>query len=446
MRSTRRPHAPMRSPTDAMSDVLANMVLGAYSLLGRAAVPLLPLALSWRARRGKEDRARLGERFGLANKPRPAGRLAWVHAASVGETIAVMPLVEELSKAGFAVVFTSVTTTSAGIAATRLPPGAYHQFAPVDAPPLVDRFLSHWRPDLALFVESELWPTAIAKLSASRIPQVLVNARLSLRSYGGWRRFSGVARSVFGRISLCLAQSAKDAERYKVLGAPRVVVTGNLKFDVPAPNVDLEALVLFRVATAERPVWVAASTHDGEETVVAEAHRALRDRFPDLLTIIVPRHPDRGEAIQATLGSSGFGLARRSRADAIDGATEIYIADTLDELGLFYRAAPIAFLGGSLIPHGGQNPIEPLQLSCAVLHGPHVENFSDIYAAIDGCKATPMISDAPSLAKALAALLTDPQAARAHAEAVAIALRPFSGALSATMAELDPFLAKGARP
>jgi len=429
-----------------MTDVLAITVLGAYRLLGRVAVPLLPFALSWRARRGKEDRARLGERFGRASVPRPAGRLAWVHAASVGETIAVMPLVKKLTESGFAVVFTSVTTTSAGIAATRLPPGACHQFAPVDAPPLVDRFLNHWRPDLALFVESELWPTAIVKLSASRIPQVLVNARLSQRSYGGWRRFSGVARSLFGRIPLCLAQSAKDADRYRALGAPRVVVTGNLKFDVPAPNVDAKALALFRAATAERPVWVAASTHDGEETVVAETHRALRNRFPDLLTIIVPRHPDRGEAIQADLGALGFGLARRSRTDAIDAGTEIYIADTLDELGLFYRAAPIAFLGGSLITHGGQNPIEPLQLACAVLHGPHVENFSDIYAAIDGCQAAPMISDAPSLANALAALLADPGAARAHAEAVAVALRPFSGALSATMVELDPYLTQAGRP
>lgn len=426
-----------------MSDVLADTVLGAYRLIGRAAVPLLPLALSWRARRGKEDRARLGERFGRTNVPRPKGRVAWVHAASVGETNAIMPLIEKLTEVGIAVVFTSVTVTSASVAATRLPAGAQHQFAPIDAPPLVNRFLDHWQPDVALFVESELWPTAITKLSELAIPQIQVNARLSQRSYRGWRRFSGIARSIFGRIPLCLAQSIQDAERYRTLGAPRVVVTGNLKFDAPAPNVDQQALATFLTATAKRPIWVAASTHDGEEAVIADAHRALRDRFPDLLTIIVPRHPDRGEAIQAELGAAGFNVARRSCADIIEEANEIYIADTLGELGVFYSVSPIAFLGGSLIPHGGQNPIEPVRLACTVLHGPHIQNFADIYATIDESGVTPQVSDAASLATALAGLLADPQAARRHAETVAVTLKPFSGALAATMSELEPYLAEG---
>lgn len=428
-----------------MPDVLSNTILAVYRLAGYAAIPILPLALSWRARRGKEDRTRLGERYGCASAARPSGRLAWVHAASVGETNAVMPLIEELTGAGIAVVFTSGTVTSAGIAATRLPAGAFHQFSPVDAPPIINRFLRHWRPNLALFVESELWPTAIVKLSALGIPQILVNARLSLRSYRGWRRFSGVARSVFGRIPLCLAQSAADAQRYKALGAKRVVVTGNLKFDVPPPNVDEDKLALFLSATAERPIWVAASTHDGEETIIGEAHRMVRDRFPNLLTIIVPRHPNRGPAVQAALRASGFGVARRSSGDPIEEQTEIYVADTLGELGLFYRVAPIAFLGGSLIPHGGQNPIEPVRLACAVLHGPHVHNFSDIYSTIDDSGAAPKISDAASLAKALATLLASPEATRRCASLIADALKPFSGALSATMAELDPYLGDRAR-
>jgi 3-deoxy-D-manno-octulosonic-acid transferase len=422
-----------------MSDVLSDAVLGAYRLAGRAAVPLLPLALSWRAKRGKEDRTRLGERFGRATLPRPAGRLAWVHAASVGETNAVMPLIRKLTEAGIAVVFTSVTVSSAGIAATRLPAGACHQFAPVDVAPLVGRFLDHWRPDLALFVESELWPTTIFKLSSSGIPQILVNARLSERSYRGWRRFSGIARSVFGRIPLCLAQSAQDAERYRALGAPRVVVTGNLKFDAPAPDVDASVLAGFRKAVSERPVWVAASTHEGEETIIAEAHRALRGQFPGLLTIIVPRHPARGDAIRASLGALGLNCVQRSLTEPIAEATDIYVADTFGELGLFYRLAPIAFLGGSLVPHGGQNPIEPLRLDCAVLHGPHVHNFSDIYAIIDAA-GLPRIADAPSLATALASLLADPTTARRQAATMVNSLKPLSGALIATMAELDPYL------
>jgi 3-deoxy-D-manno-octulosonic-acid transferase len=426
-----------------MSDVLSDAALGAYRLAGRAAVPLLPFALSWRARRGKEDRTRLGERFGRASLPRPPGRLVWIHAASVGETNAIMPLVAKLTEAGIAVVFTSVTVSSAGIAAARLPRGALHQFAPVDVAPLVGRFLDHWRPDLAIFVESELWPTTIVQLSKAGIPQILVNARLSERSYRGWRRFAGIARSVLGRIPLCLAQSAKDAERYRALGTPKVVVTGTLKFDAPAPDVDPAVLAGFRVAIADRPVWVAASTHEGEETVVAEAHRSLCGRFPDLLTIIVPRHPERGDAIRAHLAALGLTVAQRSRKETVDRGIDVYVADTFGELGLFYRVAPIAFLGGSLIPHGGQNPIEPVRLGCAVLHGPHVHNFSNVYAIIDAV-GLPKVAGASDLAEALAALLADPAAARRRASAMADALKPLSGALNATMAELDPYLHRGA--
>jgi 3-deoxy-D-manno-octulosonic-acid transferase len=426
-----------------MSDILADTVIGAYRLAGRAAVPLMPIALSWRARHGKEDRARLGERFGRASLPRPAGRLAWIHAASVGETNAIMPLVKRLATSGFSIVFTSVTVTSAGIAAQRLPHGACHQFAPLDAPPLIGRFLDHWRPDLALFVESELWPTTIVKLAAAGIPQVLVNARLSERSFRGWRRLGGVARSILGRIPLCLAQSAQDAERYAALGVQRVEVTGNLKFDAPAPDVDTGLLAEFRGAIDGRPVWVAASTHAGEEAIVAEAHRLLQARFSRLLTIIVPRHPERGDLIRSELAAKELRMAQRSRAEKVDDTTEIYIADSLGELGLFYRVAPIAFLGGSLIPHGGQNPIEPVRLGSAVLHGPHVHNFQEIYATIDGVDGAPPIADAAGLADAISTFLDDPEARQRCAELAAAALAPFSGALAATMAALDPYLVAG---
>jgi len=426
-----------------MTDSLSDAALGAYRLAGRAAIPLLPFALSWRARRGKEDRTRIGERFGKASLPRPSGRLAWIHAASVGETNAVMPLVAKLTEAGIAVVFTSVTVSSAGIAAARLPAGAFHQFAPVDVAPLVGRFLDHWRPDFALFVESELWPTTIVQLSRAGIPQILVNARLSERSYRGWRRFAGIARSVFGRIPLCLAQSAKDADRYRALGTPKVVVTGNLKFDAPPPDVDPSVLAGFRAAIDDRPVWVAASTHEGEEAIVAEAHRSLSGRFPDILTVIVPRHPERGDAIRSQLAALGLKVAQRSRNEIVDRGIDVYVADTFGELGLFYRVAPIAFLGGSLIPHGGQNPIEPMRLGCAVLHGLHVHNFSDVYAIIDAV-GSPKIAGAPDLADALATLLADPAAARRRAAAMVDALKPLSGALIATMAELEPYLRRGA--
>ena len=423
-----------------MSDGFGNAVLGAYGLVGRFAVPLLPLALSWRARHGKEDRTRLGERFGRTTLSRLPGRLVWVHAASVGETNAVMPLVEKLVGSGLAVVFTTVTVTAADIAGQRLPAGAQHQFAPVDAPPLVARFLDHWRPEIAIFVESELWPTTIARLSAAGIPQILVNARLSERSYRGWNRFGGIARSVFGRIALCLAQTSQDGERYQALGARRVIVTGNLKFDAPAPDVDPAKLDEFRKLVAGRPVWVAASTHPGEETIVGETHQSLRDRFPNLLTIVVPRHPDRGSDIRLAMSASGLTVAQRSKNEPVGDATEVYVGDTFGELGLFYRVAPIAFLGGSLVPHGGQNPIEPARLACAVLHGPHIHNFTEIYAAIDAAVPASEVADAAGLATELCRLLADPPSAQHQADAVADALKPFSGALIATMAALDPYV------
>lgn len=426
-----------------MSDLFADTLIGAYRLVGRAAVPFMPLALSWRARHGKEDRTRSGERFGRAGRIRPPGRLVWVHAASVGETNAVMPLIERITVSGIGVLLTTVTVTSAEIAERRLPGGAIHQFAPLDAPQIIGRFLDHWRPELALFVESELWPTTISKLAAANVPVVLVNARLSERSFRTWSRLGGVARSILGRISLCLAQTAQDAERYASLNVSRVVVTGNLKFDTPAPEVEAAALDAFRAAVGDRPVWVAASTHSGEEAAVGEAHRRLKDRFYRLLTVVVPRHPARGDEIRAELESGGLPAVQRSAGEEINELVEIYIADTLDELGLFYRVAPIAFLGGSLIRHGGQNPIEPVKLGAAVLHGPHVYNFAEIYAAIDGVDETPTIVDSAGLAEAVGAYLAEPAERDRYVDDTAVALAPFGGALEKTLSALGPYLAGG---
>ena len=428
-----------------MADRLGNAVLAAYRLAGRAMTPILPWALSRRARRGKEDAARIDERYGRASVKRPPGRVVWVHAASVGETNAVLPLIKRLVETGLAVVFTSVTVTSAGIAATRLPQGAQHQFAPIDVPSAVEGFIAHWRPELVLFVESELWPTTLSALRDRGIPLVLVNARLSERSFRGWQRFGMVAHALVGRLSLCLAQSTQDAERYRTLGVKDVRITGNLKFDVPAPDVDPVALAAFRGMTDGRPVWVAASTHAGEEAIAAAVHRVLRRQFPNVLTVIVPRHPERGAEIRNEIAASGLSVAQRRLAEPVLPITDIYVADTLGELGLFYRAAPVAFLGGSLVEKGGQNPIEPLRLGCVALHGPHVHNFSDIYAAIDAAVPKVAIGYADELASRVAEMLADPEIARQRAEKLAGALKPLSGALNATMTALQPYLEKGTR-
>src|SRR6476661_6306197 len=337
-----------------------------------AAAPFLPLLLSYRLRRGKEDATRLKERRGETDIARPAGPLVWVHGASVGEITAVLPLIEHLCKEGFAVLVTSGTTTSAELAQHRLPPGAVHQFVPLDVPKFAERFLDHWRPDLALFVESDLWPNLVLASAARKIPLVLLNGRLSQRSFTRWSRIPQTIGALLKRLDLCLAQSPADAERYAQLGGQRVAMTGNLKLDVPAPPAEPAAVDALRAAIAGRPVIAAASTHAGEEAAVMDAHQRLRRRFPGLLTIIVPRHPHRGAEIAELARAATLTPALRSRGETLDARTDIYVADTMGELGLVYRLSPVVFMGGSLVEPGGQNPIEPIKLGAAILHGPHV--------------------------------------------------------------------------
>ncbi len=424
-----------------MVDIVATAIAGGYRLVGMLLRPAVPFLLSSRVARGKEDPQRLSERYGRASLPRPPGRVVWVHAASVGETNAILPLIERLTGIGLAVVFTTTTVTSAAIAAKKLPSGAVHHFAPLDLAPFVATFLAHWRPNLAIFVELEMWPTMVRKLAEADIPLVVANARLSERSFRGWKRFAGFATKVFPRITLCLAQSEADAARFTRLGATEVRTVGNLKFDVPPLAADSSAVARLATAIDGRPAWVAASTHEGEEEIVAEAHRLVRQRHPEVLTVIVPRHPERGDAVRTMLAGKGLTVAQRSRGNPLLREIDVYLADTLGELGLFYRLAPIAFLGGSLIPHGGQNPIEPTRLAAAVLHGPHVHNFADIYAALDAAVPAAAITDATSLGDAVAALMDDPAAVAARAAAARQALARFSGALEATMTAIAPYLA-----
>ncbi len=424
-----------------MTDIVGSSARGLYRLAGYAALPLVPLLLAWRTRRGKEEHARRNERYGRPTVARPSGPLVWVHVASVGETNAVMPLIARLAAEGITVLLTSVTVTSARVAAQRLPKGALHQYAPLDIEPIVDRFLDAWKPDLALFFESELWPTTMTRLAARRIPEIRINARMTARAYRRWKKLAGAMRPLFGGIELALAQGQGDAERLRALGLPRVQCVGNLKFDVPAPGADPAARAAFEEETVGRTLFLAAQTHEGEETVVAAAHRTLRRARPDFLTVVVPRHPVRGPALAAQFAAAGFSVALRSRGEPITAATDLYIADTMGELGLFYRAAPVAFVGGTLVPVGGHNPIEPALLGTAILHGPQVENAREIYAALDAGTGREPVNDAASLAAALGPLYADPAAAEALGERGAAALAPFSGALEATLAALRPYLA-----
>jgi 3-deoxy-D-manno-octulosonic-acid transferase len=416
------------------------LALRLYQFASLAAAPVAPHLLARRLERGKEHPTRLAERRGEAGEPRPDGPLIWVHGASVGEMLAVVPLIERLRARDFAVLVTTGTVTSAALAEHRLPEGALHQFIPLDAPRYVGRFLDHWRPDLALFVESDLWPNLILETGRRRIAMIMVNGRLSERSFRRWRRVPNVIAALLSRFDLCLTQSAADTERYGALGAPRVRSTGNLKLDVPAPPVNDATLRQLKLTIGIRPVIAAASTHDGEEIAVISAHRRLRAKHPALLTVIAPRHPQRGEAIAESAKVAGLTVGLRSRGDEPKQNIDVYIADTLGELGLIYRLAPIVFMGGSLISHGGQNPIEALRLGAAVVHGPHVSNFAEIYRTLDDTGGAKRIDDEEALTRELGEWLRSPSARSAVADAGAKTVKQLGGALDRTLTALDPYL------
>ncbi|HWL04117.1 MAG TPA: 3-deoxy-D-manno-octulosonic acid transferase [Xanthobacteraceae bacterium] len=414
--------------------------LKAYRMASRLAMPALPRVLSRRLARGKEEAGRLQERYGIASRPRPAGPLVWFHTASVGELMAVLPLVERICDQGFAVLCTSGTVTSAALAQERLPEGAIHQYVPLDVPRYVRRFLAHWQPDLALFVESDLWPNLITATAARRVPMLVVNGRLSERSFRTWRRAPKTIGALLSHVDLCLAQSPAHAQRYSDLGAPRITTTGNLKLDGPSQPADESKLRALRFAIGSRPVIAAASTHPGEEDIVVAVHRELRARHPQLLTIIAPRHPERGDAVSAVAATAGLQVTLRSRGGIPGPRTDIYVADTLGELGLLYRLAPVVFVGGSLVPHGGQNPVEPVKLGAAVLHGPHVANFQEIYDELDQAGGAVQVTDGAGLAARMDAWLGAPAARRQATAAAQATVERLGGAFGRTLAAIEPYL------
>src|ERR1700749_1684551 len=384
------------------------MTLRLYRRLSTVAVPLAPALIRRRLKQGKEDPARVGERRGLSQDVRPHGPLVWIHGASVGEVLAAAALIERLRALNVRILLTSGTVTSAAIVARRFPADIIHQYVPYDSPRYVARFLDHWRPSLALFIESDLWPNLILSSAARRVPMVLINGRMSPRSFPRWRRVAGTISALLEKFDICLAQSHADAERFSALGCPNVLVTGNLKLDVPAPPADPARLERLMSVTRGRPIVLAGSTHPGEEEIVIETHRTLAGFFPGLLTVIVPRHPDRGNAITRTIAAAGLKFGLRSREELPTGATDVYVADTMGELGLFCRLSGIVFMGGSLVEHGGQNPIEAVKLGAAIVHGPHVFNFSDVYEALDGAGGARVAYDVEALTKQLGQLLADP--------------------------------------
>jgi 3-deoxy-D-manno-octulosonic-acid transferase len=430
-------------PSGVRRERLANslpMTLRVYRRLSSAMVPLAPALIKRRLKLGKEDPERVGERRGMSTDVRPHGPLVWIHGASVGEVLAAAALIERLRALNLRILLTSGTVTSAAIVAKRFPPDVIHQYVPYDSPRYVTRFLDHWRPSLALFIESDLWPNLILSSAARRLPMVLINGRMSPRSFPRWRRVSNTISALLGRFDVCLAQSQTDAERFSALGSRNVLTTGNLKLDVPAPPADPAKLERLMSVTRGRPIVVAASTHPGEEDILVEAHKTLAGFFPSLLTVIVPRHPDRGEAVARLVEASGLHASLRSREELPVAATDIYVADTMGELGLFYRLAPIVFMGGSLVAHGGQNPIEAIKLGASIVHGPHVFNFTDVYEALDRAGGARRADSQDALVKQLGQLLADPAAREASLLASERVVEQLGGALERTLAALEPYL------
>jgi 3-deoxy-D-manno-octulosonic-acid transferase len=420
------------------------IALLAYRYAAIALAPVIPLALQRRAARGKEDPHRMRERLGYAGRTRPPGQLIWVHGASVGECLAVLPLIGELLNGGDRhVLLTSGTVTSAKLMLERLPPHAFHQYAPVDTPPAIVRFLDHWRPDAGLFVDSEIWPNMISGARSRGIPLALLNGRMSARSFAGWRRLPKAAATLLGSYDLCLAQDHEAANRFSALGAVKVQVSGSLKADAPPLPANLQKLEQLRHAIGGRPLLFAASTHSGEEEMVLAACDRLRNVHTGLLTIIAPRHPPRGEHIRMLSGKRH--CVQRSTGAVPGPETAVYVADTLGELGLFYRLAHFAFIGGSLVPHGGQNPLEAARLGCAVLAGPHTENFVASYDAIFAAQAAGRVNTSPELATLAEALVANPERAKTMGKAAAKASNSLGGAVSRTRTAVEALLAN-ARP
>jgi 3-deoxy-D-manno-octulosonic-acid transferase len=402
----------------------AKILAALWALLASLLAPLLPLYLRRRVAKGKEIAERLAERQGHGAARRP-GRLIWYHAASNGETLSLLPLIEAMARLDPALSFlvTTGTVTSARLLEQRLSPElaprTQHRFLPLDVPRWVARFLDGWRPDLAVIVESELWPNMLAEAGRQGVPLALINARMSARSARGWGWVPGFAQALLGRFALILAQTEADAARFATLAERPVPCWGNLKYAAPPLPADPAVLARLTLAWERRPVWLAASTHPGEDEIILAAHRLLAPDHPGLLTVIVPRHPQRGQDIAALAGD--LSVARRGAGQDAGPDIAVYVADTLGELGLFYRLARVALIGGSLVPHGGQNPLEAARLGCPIITGPHHFNFGEIITRLSAAHALVETPDGPGAPQALAAtlsrLLSDPTAGQAMAAA-----------------------------
>lgn len=424
----------------------ASALLSGWLALSHLAAPLGPRLLRKRLAQGKEDPDRWREKLGEATLARPTGPLVWVHAVSVGEGLSILPLLRRLVDGGVRVLVTSTTVTSARLLAERLPRGCLHQFLPIDTAPAVRAFLDHWHPDVAVMVESEFWPRLITETHARGIPLILCNARMSDTSARRWRKVPGPIRAMLGRFSAITAPDTRVADVLAALGADpaRIRVTGSLKRGAEKLPVSLAEAARLNDTIGDRPRWLAASTHPGEETVIAEAQQITLGAEPDRLLILAPRHPQRGDEVRALLEGAGLSVAQRSRGEPVLPQVQVYLADTLGEMGMWFDLCPVSFIGGSLVPVGGHNAYEPVAHGSAVLTGPEVGNFATLYERLVTAGGALVVRDAADIAKALT-MLGDAETRDRMAEAALVTVQAEADATAETAELILSFAAQAVR-
>lgn len=421
-----------------------------YEILTSWSKPLLCSLLQKRLQAGKETLRSIDEKKAIITKARDENKsLIWLHAASVGEAQSALILIQTLinNYDEVNILITSGTITSAQLLEKNLPPNAIHQFYPLDHPDWVSSFLDHWRPDMSIWMESELWPNMLRQIDRRNIPAVLVNAHLSDKSYRFWKMLKRSARQILSLFDCILCQTEKDAVQFRSLvSTTDIVYTDNLKYSAAPLAHDSNSLSQMQGAFSGRPVWLYASTHKGEEEIACELHSRLKHDVPDLLTIIIPRHPQRSKEIEETLKKyTTLTVTFRGEEHALPKAeTDIYVADTLGELGLFYRLAPIACIGRSFSDDGGggHNPIEAMQLGCAVIHGPNVHNLQDIYDELDRHHAGINAETVEELQNSLMHYLTNEQDLAALQKKGLSLAQQKNNVIHAVMREITPILEK----
>lgn len=410
-----------------------------YRVIGFCLRPIIPCYLFFRTLRGKEERGRQKERLGKSYIVRPQSPLIWMHAASVGETLALVPLINYILSLKINILLTTCTVTSSSLVKKHFGNQLIHQYAPLDLDLAVQRFINHWKPNLVLTCESEIWPLRIKELAKMRIPQILVNAHMSERSFKAWQRQNVLAKHIFQHIDLAIAQNERDVTYYHALGVKSVAFSGNLKADV-LPIEDQGLFAYYSNAIGNRPVWAAISTHEGEEEIAFEVHKILKNYLPDLLTIIVPRHPERLEDLIRKCNDQNLRFIRRSSNAVPNANTDVLWGDTIGEMGLFLRLSKVSFIGKSLCEKGGHNPLELALLGSAILTGPHISNFQGMFEQFLTDNAACMIQDKKQLAIQVYKLLTNETLRQEMVNRAYETAMGMAGALERTLKILDPFL------